>query len=87
MALEGNGTHSKVSLGHHCRNSNQCHIGDGAVETGRDLRDHRMESLPLLTTEETDTESWLGQGHWLVSANSSLFHFPLLPMTSTFIHT
>lgn len=33
VALEGNGTHLKVSLGHHRRNYNQCHIGDGTLET------------------------------------------------------
>lgn len=32
VALEGNGTHLKVSLGPHCRNYNQCHLGDGTVQ-------------------------------------------------------
>ena len=25
-------------------------------------------------------ENWLGQGHWLVGADSSIFRFPLLPL-------
>lgn len=33
VALEGNGTHLKVSLGHHCQNYNQCPPGDGTIET------------------------------------------------------